>query len=188
MRKKLWTCLALMLVIPGLLFMTSCAKQATGTGVKKVEPVDTDQPVVEKKDSDDDKTAPPTKIDPLDPADVAAREAEMAKNRFLGDHVYFEFDKATLTEASQDLLKEKAEWLRDNPVNVTIGGHCDERGTTEYNMVLGAERAESVKNFLVNLGISASSMTTISYGEEDPVDSGSDEEAWAKNRRAQFSL
>ena len=72
--------------------------------------------------------------------------------------------------------------------NVVIEGHCDERGTNAYNLALGERRAESVKMFLVNLGLSDSRMTIISYGEEKPVDMGHNEEAWAKNRRATFVL
>jgi len=77
----------------------------------------------------------------------------------------------------------KAEWLRENPdATVTIGGHCDERGTNEYNLALGDRRAESAKAFLVDLGIDASRITTISYGEERPVDPRNNEEAWAKKQ------
>ena len=82
---------------------------------------------------------------------------------------------------------QKAEWMRENPnATVTIEGHCDERGTNEYNLALGDRRAESAKAFLTDLGIDSSRLTTISYGEERPVDPRSDEEAWAKNRRAHF--
>jgi len=80
-------------------------------------------------------------------------------------------------------------WMRENPgVSVLIEGHCDERGTEEYNIALGQRRAESVKMFLVDTGISASSLNTISYGEEQPLDSGKTESAWAKNRRAHFRI
>jgi peptidoglycan-associated lipoprotein len=82
---------------------------------------------------------------------------------------------------------QKAEWLRENPARtVTIEGHCDDRGTNEYNLALGDRRAESAKTFLVDLGIDATRLITISYGEERPVDPRSNEEAWAKNRRDHF--
>jgi peptidoglycan-associated lipoprotein len=81
----------------------------------------------------------------------------------------------------------KAEYLRtDLGVTVTVEGHCDERGTDAYNMTLGERRAESVKNFLVSLGISANRLNTFSYGEERPIAMGQNEASWAKNRRAQF--
>jgi peptidoglycan-associated lipoprotein len=116
-------------------------------------------------------------------ADAMARDMMMAKNRFLNENVYFDFDNATLDYQAQELLKQKAMWLRDNPdANVVIEGHCDERGTNAYNLALGERRAESAKTFLVNLGISGMRLTTISYGEEKPVDMGQNEEAWAKNQ------
>ena len=80
-------------------------------------------------------------------------------------------------------------WLNDNPdANIVIEGHCDDRGTNAYNLALGERRAESVKAFLADLGIESARMTTISYGEEKPLDLGQNEEAWAKNRRAEFVL
>jgi peptidoglycan-associated lipoprotein len=92
-----------------------------------------------------------------------------------------------LTPAAQDNLLRKAEWLRENSdVTVTIEGHCDDRGTNEYNLALGDRRAESAKAFLVDLGIAAARITTISYGEERPVCTQQTEECWAKNRRDNF--
>ena len=86
-------------------------------------------------------------------------------------------------------MRRKSDWLQENPdVYFTIEGHCDERGTAEYNLALGDRRAQSTKNFLVDLGIDATRISTVSYGEERPVDPRSNEEAWAKNRRAQFML
>jgi peptidoglycan-associated lipoprotein len=103
------------------------------------------------------------------------------------EDIFFAFDRSTLTPASQDNLMRKAAWLRANPnVTVTIEGHCDERGTNEYNLALGDRRADSAKAFLVDLGIAASRLTTISYGEERPVCFQQTEECWAKNRRDHF--
>lgn len=114
---------------------------------------------------------------------------EAAKAQFVNEDVYFNFDDATLSAAARQVLQQKAAWLRENPgVSVLIEGHCDERGTAEYNIALGQRRAESVKNFLVNAGIAASRLTTVSYGEERPVDFGHNESAWAKNRRAHFRI
>ena len=90
---------------------------------------------------------------------------------------------------AQAKLKQKAAWLKSNSgAMVTIEGHCDERGTNEYNLALGERRAESARAYLVDLGISASRLSTISYGEERPLDNRSNEEAWSKNRRGQFKL
>lgn len=105
----------------------------------------------------------------------------------IDEDVYFSFDSAVLSGEAQENLRRKAEWLKSHAdKNVTIEGHCDERGTNEYNMALGDRRAESAKSFLSTLGIAASRMNTISYGEERPADSGHGESAWSKNRRAHF--
>ena len=103
--------------------------------------------------------------------------------------VYFEFDKYSLTQSAREALESNAMWMKEHPnVLVQIEGHCDERGTDEYNMVLGENRAFSVKKYLISLGINAERLYTISYGESMPVVPGSGEEAWAKNRRAQFKV
>lgn len=103
--------------------------------------------------------------------------------------INFEFDKSSLTVEAQTILRENAQWLTSNPtVNVEIEGHCDERGTIEYNLALGDRRAKSARDFLINLGVSASRLGTISYGEEMPLDPGHNETAWAKNRRAHFTI
>ena len=103
--------------------------------------------------------------------------------------VYFDFDRADIRPEMRTVLQRNAEWLRRNPrVKVSIEGHCDERGTEEYNMALGQRRAEAAKNYLVSLGISSNRLSTISYGEERPADTGHSETAWAKNRRAEFSI
>ena len=105
------------------------------------------------------------------------------------EDIYFEFDKSTLTAQAKESLVKKAEWLRARKdVKVIIEGHCDERGTNEYNLALGDRRAASTKTFLVDLGIAPSRLTIISYGEERPLISGHNEEAWAKNRRAHFGI
>ena len=111
------------------------------------------------------------------------------RDMFENEDVQFEFDSARLSMEAQDILRRKAEWLKENPrAKVIIEGHCDERGTNDYNLALGDRRAFSAKSFLVDLGIIESRLTTVSYGEERPLDPGSDEEAWAKNRRAHFVI
>jgi peptidoglycan-associated lipoprotein len=101
------------------------------------------------------------------------------------DTVHFATDSADVDSEAQSILTAQVAWLRKNPnVRATIEGHCDERGTREYNLALGDRRANSAKTFLVNAGIDASRLTVISYGKERPVDTGSDEGAWAQNRRA----
>ncbi len=113
----------------------------------------------------------------------------LERDIFENEDILFEFDSAKLSEEAQQILRTKAEWLRKNArAQVIIEGHCDERGTNEYNLALGDRRAFSAKAFLIDLGISQSRLTTVSYGEERPLDSRSDEEAWAKNRRAHFVI
>jgi peptidoglycan-associated lipoprotein len=112
-----------------------------------------------------------------------------ARNLFMNENIYFDFDKSNLKPEAQEVLKRKAEWLRKNPgESVIIEGHCDERGTNEYNLALGDRRAQSAKNFLLDLGIEESRLTTVSYGEERPADPQHDEEAWSKNRRDHFVI
>ena len=101
------------------------------------------------------------------------------------DTIHFDTDKYDINAEASGVLTRQAGWLKANPnVRATIEGHCDERGTREYNLALGDRRANSVKNFLVNAGVSAAQLSTISYGKERPVATGSDEGAWAQNRRA----
>lgn len=101
--------------------------------------------------------------------------------------IHFDFDKYTLTPEAMETLRKNAEWLRKNPnVKILIDGNADERGTNEYNLALGEKRAHSAKEYLVQLGIPADRLSTISYGEERPLDPQHNEEAWAKNRRDGF--
>lgn len=112
-----------------------------------------------------------------------------ARSLFENEDVYFEFDSIRLAPEAQEILTQKATWLRANPAaKVTIEGHCDDRGTNEYNLALGEGRAQSVKAFLVDLGIKPSRLNTISYGEERPLDFAQTEKGWATNRRAHFVL
>lgn len=103
----------------------------------------------------------------------------------VGDRVFFEYDEAELTPTARDILRRQAEWLRNNlGVSVVIEGHCDERGTREYNIALGDRRATAARNYMIALGISGDRMRTISYGKERPVAFGASESSWSKNRRA----
>ncbi len=103
--------------------------------------------------------------------------------------IYFEFDSYSIDAESRKTINQSAEWLKANAdKKVTIEGHCDERGTNEYNMVLGANRARAVYDYLRTLGVEVSRLKTVSYGEELPLDPRHNEEAWAKNRRAHFDI
>ena len=103
----------------------------------------------------------------------------------VGDRVFFDLDSSTLSADAQHTLDRQAAWLKQySGVNVTVEGHCDERGTREYNLALGERRAAASKKYLVGVGIAASRISTISYGKERPAVIGSDESAWSQNRRA----
>lgn len=105
------------------------------------------------------------------------------------EDVHFAFDSYVIEPRDRNILKKNADYLTARMrVKVTIEGHCDERGTSEYNMALGQHRADEVRKYLINLGVAGKSMTTVSYGKEKPLDPGHNEEAWAKNRRAHFAV
>jgi peptidoglycan-associated lipoprotein len=116
----------------------------------------------------------------------AHREGKVPASGPLKD-IYFDFDQYDLHVDARDTLKTHAEWLKSNPsAQVEIEGHCDERGTGEYNLALGAKRAQAAKDYLVTLGVPAARITTISYGKELPVCNEHTEDCWQKNRHDRF--
>jgi len=123
---------------------------------------------------------------------VAKREpgiaGEVFESRLLKD-IHFDFDRYDIRPEDTQILKENAALLSKYPqVKVQVEGHCDERGTNEYNLALGERRASAAKKYLLSLGISTDRISSISYGEEKPLDTGHDEEAWSKNRRGHFVI
>ena len=111
-------------------------------------------------------------------------EGEVFESKLLKD-IYFGYDKYEIRREDEGILKENAAFLKKNPkMKIQIEGHCDDRGTAEYNLALGERRANHTKKYLVSLGIASDRISTISYGEERPLDPSNNEEAWAKNRRA----
>lgn len=195
MLKKLWICISLTVIIPGLFFITACANKAVHTEQMAEETapameqkaIDQEQAPVTAKQSEED-------INTAQQAEQAAREeevqqAKMSSAVLINQDIYFDFDSIALKEKSKESLIKKAEWLRMNPdASVIIEGHCDERGTSAYNIALGDRRAQSAKTFFVNLGIDANQLSTVSYGEERPADLAQSEAAWARNRRAHFAI
>ncbi len=116
----------------------------------------------------------------------ALREGTSPATGALKD-VYFDFDRSDLGAEAREVLQNNSDWIRQNPgISIEIEGHADNRGTTEYNLALGARRAQAVKDYLVTLGNAPGRLTTVSYGEELPVCGASSEECWRKNRRAHF--
>ena len=199
MGKKMMTgIIVLAFICSSFLLMTSCAKKQ----IQVSEPV---QPATQevKAGEDEAKAAEEAKSQADQEAKARAEAERQARLRelkmsqkladeirnFESDNIYFAFDKSDLTDESKSTLREKGDWLRLNGgYSVTISGNCDERGTAEYNLALGERRAHAAKKFLMGLGISEKRLATVSYGEEKPIDPGNNEEAWAKNRNAQFSL
>ena len=102
----------------------------------------------------------------------------------VGDRVFFAYNSADLDSDAQELLQDQVAWIKEYDVTVTIEGHCDERGTREYNLALGEKRAQSVKNYLIGMGVPSVRVTTISYGKERPAVVGSNDGAWSQNRRS----
>ncbi len=158
------------------------------SGCKKKAPADMDT----ADDAADQAGGQSESREDLDSGDIIGLGSESLLDSELGalltdlelKDVHFAFDRYDLTITAQTMLRENAEWLRANPgMQIIVEGHCDERGSNEYNLALGERRAETVKNYLVSLGIDESRMRAISYGEEMPLDPASNEAAWAKNRR-----
>jgi peptidoglycan-associated lipoprotein len=118
-----------------------------------------------------------------------AEQAKTSREDFVNQDVLFAYDSFTLSSEAKATLEKKAAWLAQNPeVKTQIEGHCDERGTTAYNLALGERRAHATKEYLTALGINTSRMSTISYGEEAPIDPRHAEDAWSRNRRAHFMI
>lgn len=183
MKRKLLVILAVLMILPVLMMTTGCAKK----GMKK-DGMGTmaDGSKIDQSEADRQKALEEERLR----QEAAKKQAmEMAQSKFTNEHIYFSYDSAILDEIAQVLLKAKANWMKENPsAKVLISGHCDERGTVEYNLALGDSRAESVKRFMISLGVDAGALRTVSYGKEQPLDTGNNEEAWARNRRAQFNL
>lgn len=121
--------------------------------------------------------------------EAAGMAEEARRQAFEEENIHFDFDKYVLTPQAMMILDEKAAYLREHPDDrVLIEGHCDDRGSNEYNLALGDRRANSAKSYLIRSGVAESRLTTISYGEEQPLCMQHTESCWARNRRDQFSL
>lgn len=174
------------------IFMTGCAKKTVvkeeAIATKEQAPADKGAMKNQASKTEEAATGVSDKEKPL--TDMASKEqaAEgMATEKDALADIYFDFDKYNLKPESREILKGHAAWLAKNKdYKLVIEGHCDERGTTEYNLALGERRAAEAMKYLVELGVVAKSMKTMSYGKEMPMDPGHSEEAWTKNRRDHF--
>ena len=127
----------------------------------------------------------PTPTTPTPSGPIPGTQQHFAQMMQGRDTIFFDTDKFDIDAEDQSALRQQAQYLQQYPnVRATVEGHCDERGTREYNIALGERRANAAKNYLVSLGVSADRISTVSYGKERPVALGSNEQAWARNRRA----
>jgi len=171
-------------LILALVLMAAVA-MVLGCGGKKVRSLEEDEAAMEEARRRAAEEEEARRAREAEEAIKPIEEAEEQEIEF--GKIYFDYDKYNLSGKSISTLSENAELLMDNPnMEIIIQGHCDERGTDEYNLALGEKRAQAARDFLVNFGIAKSRISVISYGEERPVDPGHDEEAWKKNRRAEF--
>ncbi len=172
--------------LAALLLVSACAK--------KPEPVVTPPPQTTERAPTTDVAPDTTPAGPVDvqeeppPKSIRELQADAERSGLLGD-VFYDFDKYDLRSEARDRLQKNAGYMNQNPsLRFTIEGHCDERGTNEYNIALGQSRGTSALDYLVSLGVSASRFKTISYGEERPFCTESNEACWQKNRRARFVI
>lgn len=191
MTNRFWRGLALFLVIPGLMFAASCAKKAVVSEPAVTAAAEEEAEAMRLAAEEEARArAARRALEEKRLREEAGERKELGdREQFLNEDIHFEFDKSGLLPEGKKILRRKAKWLRTHhDVSVIVEGHCDERGTNEYNMALGDRRAGSAKSFLVDLGIARGRLRTISYGEERPLDPRHNEEAWAKNRRAHFAI
>jgi len=185
-KKALFVWIVLAIACSSLLLMTSCAKRQIGAGQAE----GTEQAAAggqEGKAPGDEGYADREKQRQAELE--ALRQKQLEIEAFESVNIYFDFDRSELKTESQLALKNKAAWLDKNAdYGVRIEGHCDERGTNEYNLALGERRANAARDFLMSLGVSGDRIKTISYGEERPADPNHNEAAWARNRRDEFKL
>jgi peptidoglycan-associated lipoprotein len=170
--------------------MMVCLLAALGAGCAKktVDVMPPSATKVEISDKDTDWQSQPAPERSLTEDEMRAQQREAAQ-RELGNMIFFAFDSFELTPESREVLTSKADAMKKYSLfTLVIEGHCDERGTSEYNLALGERRAKAAQEFLNQLGIPDSRMTIVSYGKERPFDPGHNEAAWSKNRRDEFKL
>ena len=195
-----------MLLVPAVgVLLLGCAKKVTKldetpqprvnelVGVTRPMPPPSDDPGATGRRTDDQRTAQLLASRgediPIKESPTVAFVAPSPEDEIFLRKIYFEYDKSNIRPEYQTVLENVSKWMERNAGHqLLIEGHCDERGTDEYNLALGERRALAVRSYLVALGVSADRVHTISYGEEKPAVAGSTEAAWSKNRRAEFKV
>lgn len=181
----------LMFLSLSVLTASSCRSRRQVPPPQTAPPVETataPEPTVPVQSPDRD--FEPPKAPPEDVLSEDIHEADrMARERGWIRDAFFAFDASTLDADAQEALQQSATWLRSHPeFRIRVEGHCDERGTEQYNLALGDRRADTAASYLATLGVDRSRIQTVSYGEERPFEEGSNETAWAQNRRAHLVL
>lgn len=173
-----------LLVLALVFVFAGCAKRVVTTPVEQEAPKETAQkaaPIEQKAEEPVMAKAEPKKVET-----VPVNEVTEAKSSQFGN-ILFDFDKYTIREDAKPTLKAVADWLiKNKDAKMILEGHCDERGTNEYNLALGEKRAKSARDYIASAGVSKKRLDTISYGEEKPLCKEQTEDCWQKNRRVQF--
>nr|WP_319493646.1 peptidoglycan-associated lipoprotein Pal [uncultured Desulfobacter sp.] len=188
MKKQMLVNVMMAVLVVGLVAMVGCSKpKVADPGAVNQSQAETEAQRAARLEAERQARLEAERIKSQQLEDERQAQIIEAKSNFLNQNILFDYDSSELTEQAKGLLREKAAWLQANPSDtVMIEGHCDERGTTVYNLALGERRAKAARNYLVDLGISASRLGTVSYGEEKPLDPAPTEAAYRINRRAQF--
>ena len=179
MKRRLRTLFPLLIVAVGTLWLSEACKKKPPTTVPEKKPTEAPAPAPRE-------VAPPVTSAPIDESQrILSQSIQELNSRGYLQDAYFDFDKYDLREDARAALATDAEWLKKFPtIQILIEGHCDERGTTEYNLALGERRAGAAKDYLVSLGVDGGRIKIVSYGKERPVCTESTEACWQKNRRA----
>jgi len=192
MKKRVLLAMAATFILIGMLMAASCSQKALQSESEVIAPPQVSEAAPETTANTDppaEMPQEPVQAEPVEPIAAAAsvEPAPPAEPALAFENIHFAYDSAQLSDQAQEILTNKADYLRTHPaVTLVVEGHCDERGTQTYNQALGQRRAAAVKNFLVGLGVAADRLTTVSYGEERPIAVERTQAAWARNRRAQF--
>ncbi len=177
--------MAAMILAAALFALWGCPKKAEVTAIPEATDAQKARAQAAPK-PEAPKVEPQPKAAPVE-TEEKSRERAAAAGQGLRP-IYFDFDKSHIRDDAKSAMKANADWLKANPqATIVIEGNCDERGTIEYNQALGQRRAQSAKNYLIGLGVSAGRISLLSYGKEKPVCEESTEACWQKNRRAEFS-
>jgi peptidoglycan-associated lipoprotein len=185
MKRKLSRLFSLAIVAVGTLWLVSACAKKPPTSAQEKRPAETPPSAAATP------VAPPVSSAPItdDSQKVLSASIQDLNQRGYLQDAYFDYDKYELRDDARSALATDAEWLKKYPtVQILIEGHCDERGTNEYNLALGERRANSAKDYLVSLGLDAGRVKTVSYGEERPFCTDSTEGCWTKNRRGHLVI